>query len=113
MGDEFMRDLTIDREGVEEAFMPFDELLDRHCIAGRQPRLLDDALQGLSPVDAPGSRRSGPGRRLDDQRVADRFREIACILRRLRARGLGTGNAGAPERGLPRRLVAAQPGAFW
>src|SRR5690606_29380654 len=28
VGDEFMRDLAIDREGIKEAFMPFDELLD-------------------------------------------------------------------------------------
>ncbi len=71
MRDEFMDDLTINRQGIEVSFVPLNEFLDGYFHAICNTGFDDDLFQVLSIAYLPNSGGTGPGRRFDDQWVAN------------------------------------------
>jgi hypothetical protein len=112
VGDELVRHLPADGDGVEEAFVALDELLDRHRGALAHASLGERSLELGVAVHPAGARGAGTVARLDDQGVAHPLCEGEALGHGVDARRLSTGNARAPEELLHRRLVPAQVGGL-
>ena len=88
--------------------MALDELLDGDGRAAVDPQVDERALELAHRCRRGASRRAGAVARLDDQRVADLGGERPHLLRTPDSARLGARDAGAPQRLLHRRLVAAE-----
>jgi hypothetical protein len=106
---ELVRDLAVDRDGVVEALVAFDELLDRDRSAAVEGHAGEHRLQRLPVVHAVGARGARTVARLEYERIADPLREGAHGVRGLSAQRLRRGDAGLAQHVLHAGLVAAQP----
>ncbi len=101
-----------DRDRVEEALVPLDELLGGDRGATVDTLLDDRALELTVVVHPPGAGGAGGAARLEDDRVAHLGHEVAQLRRGGDAGRLGAGDVGAPQDLLHRRLVAAEEGGL-
>ena len=110
VADEVVRRPAVDRQGVVEALVALDELLDRHRGRSFGPEHLQGGVQLGVVVDPAGAGRAGRRTWLDDQRVADGGRERVGLVGRVHRRRRRGRDAGRAQRLLHGRLVPAQPG---
>ncbi len=105
-----MDDLAVRGQGVVEALVPLDVLLDRGRGAVIHPRRGDGVLELVGVVHLVGTGGTRRVVRLQDDGVADLLGELADLFRRGRAGGLGARHVGLAQYILHRRLVAAEEG---
>ncbi len=103
-----VHDVAADGDGVVEALVALDELLDRDGVGVPEG---DECRVELGVVvDAGRTQRAGAGPRFEDQRVPDVAAELPGLVGGVDRSRRGRGNPGLTQGLLHRRLVAAQPG---
>ena len=110
--DEVVSHFTVDGDGVVEALVALDELLDRHARTLIHSHLVERSVELGVVIRASGAGSTGRARRFDDDGIAHGRDEVANLRTGAAAHRLRASNAALAKDLFHRGLVAAQEGCL-